>query len=282
MGGFNGPNSMGISPQQQMQLLQFYEQQAKLMSSILSPQQQQNVMGGNMPAINPAFHQKQGKSLFDRVDKRSNGRQGRSGAQDDDDMAMDLGEGKSELGPDTICKFNLKCTKPDCSFAHQSPAAPPGTSVDVSDVCTFGAACQNRKCVGRHPSPAQRKQHASETECKFYPNCTNPHCPFQHPSMPLCRNGADCTQEGCQFTHLKTMCKFIPCMNPKCPYKHAEGQRKRTFSDMQWRAGQGEKEHVSERKFVVGEGDEELIVPGEERSSSAAPVAPSEDVEIAT
>lgn len=285
MGGPNGPN-MGISPQQQMQLLAFYEQQAKLMSSILSPQQQQNMMGGMpAPAINPAFqHKPQGKSLFDRVDKRPNGRgnRGAHGESAGDDMTMDMGEGKSDPA-ETICKFNLKCTKADCPFAHQSPAAPQGVSIDVQDVCSFGAACQNRKCVGRHPSPAQRKQHASETDCKFFPNCTNPQCPFQHPSMPLCRNGADCTQEGCKFTHLKTMCKYNPCMNPKCPYKHEEGQRKRTFGDMQWRAGDKDgNEHVSERKFVVEGGDEELIVPGPDGSQHGAPTATSEDVEIAT
>jgi hypothetical protein len=285
MGGMNGPNNMNISPQQQMQLLAFYEQQAKLMSSILSPQQQQNMMGGMpAPAINPAFqHKPHGKSLFDRVDKRANGRGNKGGQQGEsagDDMSMDMGESKTDPA-ETLCKFNLKCTKPDCQFAHQSPVAPPGVSIDVKDVCSFGAACQNRKCVGRHPSPAQRKQHAAETECRFYPNCTNPQCPFQHPTMPLCRNGADCTQEGCSFTHLKTMCKYNPCMNPKCPYKHEEGQRKRTFGDMQWRAGDGEKDHVSERKFVVEAGDEELIVPGE-GSQQGAPTATSEDVEIAT
>lgn len=313
MPGFNGPNNMGqISPQQQMQLLAFYEQQAKLMSTILSPQQQENLMGNGgpplPPGMNSAFqqHNPKGRSLFDRVDKR-NGRGNhhggnRSGNQFEqqsgggDDTAMDLGSGgggggggdgsgKSESSAETTCKFNLHCTKPDCTFAHQSPAAPPGTTIDGNDTCSFGAACQNRKCVGRHPSPAQRKQHAAETECKFFPNCTNPACPFKHPTMPLCRNGADCTNEGCMFTHLKIVCKYNPCMNPKCPYKHEQGQRKRTFSDMQWRAGgaRDDKEHVSERKFVVDAGaDEELIVPESDAAAAPPPPQGSEDVEIAT
>jgi hypothetical protein len=285
MGGNFGGN-MGIPAQQQMQLMNLWEQQAKIMSSILTPQQQQMMGGMNAPAINPAFQQRQGKSLMDRVNKPNGhfgGRQhhnaGSSNNAEGDDMTMDMGESKSELGPDTVCKFNLKCTKPDCIFAHQSPAAPPGTTIDPQDVCTYGAACQNRKCVGRHPSPAQKKAHAAETECRFFPNCTNPNCPFQHPNMPLCRNGADCTQEGCKFTHLKTMCKYNPCMNPKCPYKHEEGQRKRTFGDMQWRAGDADKAHVSERKFVVDAEDEEVVIPGGEGGAEAGS---SGDVEIAT
>ena len=295
-GGFNS-GAMGMSSQQQMQLMNLWEQQAKLMSSILTPQQQQMMGGmGGAPAINPAFQQRpMGKSLMERVNKpnghfqkgqQHNGAR-HDGAVEGDDMSMDMG-GESrgtELGPDTVCKFNLKCTKADCIFAHQSPAAPPGASIDVHDQCPFGAACQNRKCVARHPSPAQKKAHAAGTECRFYPNCTNPACPFVHPSMPLCRNGADCTQEGCKFTHLKTACKYNPCMNPKCPYKHEEGQRKRTFGDMQWRASDAnDRQHVSERKFVVDAGDEELVIAGgAEANAAAAEAGPAGgDVEIAT
>ena len=50
-------------------------------------------------------------------------------------------------------------------------------------------------------------------------------------------------------------------MNRVCPYKHEEGQKRGAFGDMVWTADQAkEKEHVSERKFVTDEGDEELIV----------------------
>ncbi len=309
-GGFHQSQPQ-ISPAQQMQLLAFYEQQAKIMQSILSPGQQQAVMPGMppmpgmpgipmpmpgpVPAINPAFRhgmgmgrgqtpqqqqqqQQQGKSLFERVQHVPNGNfshghgRGQHHNHSDnhshakaqntsmgDDTAMDV-EGapsSSEPSPDTICKFNLKCTKADCIFAHQSPAAPPGTTIDVHDTCPFGAACQNRKCVARHPSPAQRKVHQADQDCKFYPNCTNSHCPFRHPTMPMCRNGADCTREGCKFTHVKTMCRFRPCLNPSCHYKHEEGQKKGPV----WKAS--EHEHVSERKFVSEEdGEEELILPG--------------------
>ena len=270
-----GIGSAPISAQQQAQIMHMMEQQANLMSSLLSPQQQQLLMPGfSAPVINPNFRgNQQGKSLFDRV-QRPNGHHGRQqnnngfpnkkhDAEIGEDIAMGEGTTSTELGPDTICKFNLKCTKADCVFAHQSPAAPPGTTIDVNDSCSFGAACQNRKCVARHPSPAQRKVHQADQDCKFFPNCTNPHCPFRHPDMPPCRFGSDCNRADCKFTHVQTKCKFNPCLNPSCVYKHEEGQKKTKFGDMVWTADDaGKKEHVSERKFVgEGDGQEELIVP---------------------
>ena len=286
-----------LAPQQQMAMLAMYEQQARMMTEM------QKLMGAMpIPAVNPAFHhgmapqpQQPGRSLFERVEsnpRRQNGNFNIKGAhfkgnslkngnnfhvtsQQDTEMdnqdvssSMEVESSQptsAEMSPDTVCKFNLKCSKPDCIFAHQSPAAPPGTTIDVNDHCPFGAACKNRKCVARHPSPAQKTSHQSDQDCKFFPNCTNAACPFRHPSMPMCRNGADCTREGCKFTHVKTKCRFNPCLNPSCIYKHEEGQRRGAFDDKVWQAGESqEREHVSERKFVVGdEGEEEeLIVPG--------------------
>jgi len=171
---------------------------------------------------------------------------------------------------ETVCKFNLRCTNRDCKFAHQSPAAPPNIPIDVKDVCSFGAACKNRKCVGRHPSPAIKAAHQSEMDCKFFPNCTNPHCPFKHPSMPPCRNGGECKVPGCKFTHVKTPCKFHPCTNRFCPFSHEEGQRG-TFQDKVWVAGEGgEHQHVSERKFVDENAPEDVVLPGSEDQQADA------------
>ena len=280
---------MQMNAQQQMQLMAMFEEQARMMAQIMPPQQQQMMMTNmNQPAINPAFQnggQPPGRSLFERVEgnpRRPNGfgNQRNGGGfhakqsphiSTDGDHKMGNGDIASsmevessqtaELSPDTICKFNLKCTKKDCPYAHQSPAAPPGTTIDITDTCSFGAACKNKKCVGRHPSPFQKVAHASEQDCKFFPNCTNPSCPFRHPTMPMCKYGADCNREGCKFTHVNIMCKFNPCLNPDCSYKHTEGQKRGKFGDKVWTADQ-EKEHVSERKFVDNEMDEEeLIVP---------------------
>ena len=299
--GVAGP-LMQMTPQQQMQLISMYEEQARMMSQIFSPQQQQGLMPGlTQPAINPAFSnassplvQLPGRSLFERVEgnpQRLNGFSNRAPQQHgnsferhnrqetavttiENDPATNDGISSSmevessqnnpaEPLPDTICKFNLTCTKKDCPYAHQSPVAPPGTTIDVHDACPFGSACKNRKCVGRHPSPAQKAGHQSEQDCKFFPHCTNAMCPFRHPTLPMCRNGADCRREGCKFTHVKTLCKFNPCLNQQCPYKHADGQKRGVFGDKVWMAdGSEEKEHVSERKFVDDAmAEEELIVP---------------------
>lgn len=284
---------MQMNTQQQMQLLAMYEQQARMMAELLGPQGQKMFMPGFPPGvINPAFRggpiqqpQQPGRSLFERIEgkpQRPNGassytrpyQKGPASALQDVEMgnsepssSMEVESSQAtstELSPDTTCKFNLKCTKQDCIFAHQSPAAPPGTAIDVNDHCPFGAACKNRKCVARHPSPAQKVSHQSEQDCKYFPYCTNTSCTFRHPNMPVCRNGADCTQEGCKFTHVKTKCKFNPCLNVSCIYKHDEGQKRGAFDDKVWVAiGSEEKEHVSERKFVVADEDEEeeLIVP---------------------
>ncbi|KAK3383165.1 hypothetical protein B0T24DRAFT_604034 [Lasiosphaeria ovina] len=224
-----------------------------------------------------------GRSLFERSSRPNNFRRGGAHQQHNGHTApqhqppeaivaevteegedVEMGQAKREPpNPDeTICKYNLRCQNKECKFAHQSPAAPPGITIDVTDVCTFGVACKNRKCVGRHPSPATKMAHQSEMDCKFFPNCANPHCQFRHPTMPPCRNGGECKVPNCKYTHVKTACKFRPCTNRFCPFTHEEGQRG-TFHDKVWVADEG-KEHVSERKFVDENVTEDLVLPGSE------------------
>ena len=291
-----GPMPMPISPQQQMEMMAMMEQSARMMAQFMP--------GMMPPTMNPTFQQNggppQGKSMFERVEAAP-GKRGRGGrtqrngslrknsavSANGGDTAMDDSEKPSEDAPSssmeaessqpkaadpstTMCRFNLRCTIKACPFVHQSPAAPEGVTVDMTDTCSFGAACKNTKCTGRHPSPAQIKAHQSEEQCKFFPYCTNPSCPFKHPSMPMCRNGADCTVPHCKFTHLQTPCKYNPCKNVRCPYKHEEGQRG-SYSDKVWTADGAKKEenHVSERKFVEEDGEEELI-KGEDVAAQAA------------
>lgn len=267
-------NIMNMNPNDQMHLMSLLEEQARMMSQFMP--------GFVSPAVNPAFQQNGSqRSLTDRVERPRGGRRGGFGTPSQHagakqfDTDMDMGSdqvkqngGQEENSSETACHFNLRCTRKDCPFAHQSPAAPEGTPIDFSDSCSFGAACKNRKCTGRHPSPAIKSAHQAEEICRFFPNCTNPHCHFKHPSMPLCRNGADCSTADCKFTHLQTACKFNPCLNPACPYKHAEGQRG-AFSDKVWTADSAQgKPPVSERKFVDNEdAPEELIKPASGDSS---------------
>lgn len=286
-------NIFQLAPQQQLELVTLLEQQAKIMSQFVQPQQQQLMAmgrGGPMGMPNGYAQQQSGRSLFDRVQPNSRPQNGfqrgpRNNKFGDNQQShniedpssstdVEMSQEKQELDPEnTTCRFNLSCSNKDCKFAHQSPAAPPGVSIDYKDVCSFGAACKNRKCTGKHPSPAQKIAHQTELDCKFFPNCTNPRCQFRHPSMPLCRNGADCTTPNCKFTHVKTMCKFNPCLNPACTFKHIEGQKRGKFEDKVWTAD-GAKEHVSERKFVDEDAPEELIVPvaaeGSSNETSAA------------
>lgn len=289
--GQNGMPGM-LNPQQQMALMQMYEQQAHMMQQIFSGQTP-------APFVNPSFqhnNRRNGRSSGERVDKSRQGNKqnlppsskfAKKDGQDEtmtdsaptaengESSVMEVEGGRADPS-NTICKFNLRCSKPDCPFVHQSPAAPEGTPIDLKDTCTYGAACTNKKCVGKHPSPAQRQQYQADKECAFFPNCRDmANCPYKHPSMPPCRNGADCTTPGCKFWHNSVMCKYNPCTNKFCPFKHVEGQKK-TFKNMEWIAPKTEdeekKDHVSERKFVDEEKEEELIIPGKD----------NEDVEITT
>ncbi|KAL7270608.1 hypothetical protein RUND412_006682 [Rhizina undulata] len=229
-------------------------------------------------------------SLFERIQapqmEFQHGRNDEGGMDTSEDNGVSSSENSKQDGPlDEIpCKFGSSCTRAECSYGHPTPAALPGTRTTYisGEKCPFGAGCKNRKCTGSHPSPAAGKVKPVkiEQDCKFYPNCTNPQCPYKHPPMPLCRNGSSCTRPDCHFTHTEVKCKFNPCLNPACIYKHDEGQQQGTFDNKVWTAPK--KEHVSERKFVDEEGgEEELIIPGQgvvevEKDMDTAPV---EDIE---
>ncbi|TVY32535.1 Protoporphyrinogen oxidase [Lachnellula subtilissima] len=249
-------NFNNMSPQATIEMLASLQQQMQFMAGV--------PMGNGM--ANGFGQQPQPRrSLADRIQPnpraQQNGFRGRGGSLETIRTPTRTNLTREPPSADATCKYNLSCTNKDCKFAHQSPAAPPGAAIDVSDVCTFGAACKNRKCTGRHPSPAQKIAHQTEMDCKYFPNCTNARCPFRHPTMPLCRNGADCTTPDCKFTHSKVACKFNPCLNAACVYKHEEGQKRGKFEDKVWVAN-GAKDHVSERKFIDENGEEELIKPG--------------------
>lgn len=299
-GGMNGNWMMGGAagqPPSQMEMLAMMEQQTRMMQQLSQQMMTGGAMGGSGHFVggNP----RHGRPLHERIQDPNGGRGGhRRGppggphqqqhhhhqggrpdvAGSNNGEAATAGEGGEDVdmhekreapNPDeTLCKYNLRCTNKDCKFAHQSPAAPPGAHIDVHDICTFGPACKNRKCVGRHPSPAARLAHQSEQDCKFWPNCTNAYCAFRHPSMPPCRNGADCTTPNCKFTHVKTKCRYRPCLNQHCPFTHEEGQQG-GFKDKVWIPGQSQ-EHVSERKFVDENAQEETILPDAEGSGAMA------------
>jgi hypothetical protein len=279
MGGQNGMPGM-LNAQQQMALMQMYEQQAQMMQQIFS--------GGSPAAFsNPNFSQNtrggSKKPLHQRIERPARGGMTPSTKftpkkeSQDTDMAgapengdsMDVETARPEPSA-TMCRFNLKCSNPECHFVHQSPAAPPGTPVDMNEDCDFGVACKNRKCVGKHPSPAQRTKFQAEQDCVFFPNCRDPeNCPYKHPTERPCRHGGDCTTEGCPYYHTTAKCKFNPCLNTRCTFKHEPGQK--SMKTNVWKAGQ-EKEHVSERKFVDEAIPEEQIIPGQAPANESVDV----------
>lgn len=275
MGGMNPVNGAGFV---QPDLYAMMEQQNRMLQQMQQQlMMQQNSMG---------HHGGHGKHPFDRSGRPNHFRRGgahhqhngHAPQQQASDAGQSEGAGQGDVDmagtkrepanpEETICRFNLRCQNKDCKFAHQSPAAPPGITIDVKDTCSYGVACKNRKCVGRHPSPATKAAHQSEQDCKFFPNCANPHCPFRHPSMPACRNGGECKVPNCKFTHIKTPCKYRPCTNRSCPFMHEEGQRG-TFQDKVWTAEDAAKQHVSERKFVNEDAPEDLVLPGSGQQGS--------------
>ncbi|KAM6204161.1 zinc finger CCCH domain-containing protein 14 isoform 5-T5 [Sarcoramphus papa] len=82
------------------------------------------------------------------------------------------------------CKYDAKCTKPDCPYTHASrrtphppprPAQLPTLSVSSSSpLCKFFPACKKMECPFYHPK-----------HCRFNTQCTRPDCTFYHPAIAV-------------------------------------------------------------------------------------------------
>ena len=295
-----------LTPEQQNYVNNMMTENMMTLATMFMQQQQSTQSGAGFGMGGAGRGNYHGRSLFDRVEGR-NGRgnrpshkqqqQQQNGEANGDNIELTSSmevendsQSQRQDARNTLCRFNLLCTKPDCGFAHQSPAAPPGTEVDMNDECKYGANCKNKKCAGKHPSPARTALQQEAPICKYYPNCTNPYCMFQHPQVPPCRNGADCATPNCPFGHNMTPCKFNPCTNPSCQFKHQEGQkqvvdRATAFKKSSWvrpdlRSGEEEGDHLSERKFVDQNVNEEVIIPGA-ASSQQGGMETAEATEVA-
>lgn len=150
-----------------------------------------------------------GPSLFERIENppdmqsqnrfdnnhngfRNNHNGTNNSEQDAVDETMEEGTGDESSGKpeETPCLYGTHCTKADCIYGHPPPAAAafggPKRTYISGEKCPFGAGCKNRKCTGSHPSPASAKTTGGklgaakiDQDCKFFPNCTNPSCPFK-------------------------------------------------------------------------------------------------------
>ncbi|XP_008146627.2 zinc finger CCCH domain-containing protein 14 isoform X1 [Eptesicus fuscus] len=81
------------------------------------------------------------------------------------------------------CKYDAKCTKPDCPFTHMSrriPILPPKPAVitatpsSSSQLCRYFPACKKMECPFYHPK-----------HCRFNTQCTRPDCTFYHPTITV-------------------------------------------------------------------------------------------------
>ncbi|KAL1764212.1 zinc finger protein CCCH domain-containing protein 14 isoform X4 [Sigmodon hispidus] len=80
------------------------------------------------------------------------------------------------------CKYDAKCTKPDCPFTHMSRRIPVLTSKPVSSpapssngqLCRYFPACKKMECPFYHPK-----------HCRFNTQCTRPDCTFYHPTITV-------------------------------------------------------------------------------------------------
>ncbi|XP_063649119.1 zinc finger CCCH domain-containing protein 14 isoform X23 [Pan troglodytes] len=79
------------------------------------------------------------------------------------------------------CKYDAKCTKPDCPFTHVSrripvlspkPAVAPPAPPSSSQLCRYFPACKKMECPFYHPK-----------HCRFNTQCTRPDCTFYHPTI---------------------------------------------------------------------------------------------------
>ncbi|NWX81444.1 ZC3HE protein, partial [Nothoprocta pentlandii] len=82
------------------------------------------------------------------------------------------------------CKYDAKCTKPECPYTHASRRAPlpapkpaPLPTPPVSSgspLCKFFPACKKMECPFYHPK-----------HCRFNTQCTRPDCTFYHPTVAV-------------------------------------------------------------------------------------------------
>ncbi|XP_031178178.1 zinc finger CCCH domain-containing protein 14 isoform X1 [Sander lucioperca] len=79
------------------------------------------------------------------------------------------------------CKYDARCTKPDCPFTHVSrrsiatpPPRPAVQPVQTTSVCRFFPECKKMDCAFYHPKP-----------CRFAAQCKRAGCTFYHPTTSV-------------------------------------------------------------------------------------------------
>lgn len=109
------------------------------------------------------------------------------------------------------CKYDARCTKPDCPFTHvsrRSAGAPPprlGRSSKTHAHCAQAFPSPNSFVSKRNVSTAAQPTSA-KTTCRFFPDCKNLDCQFYHPKVKTKSTLSflsDCpVKTGCSKLHL--------------------------------------------------------------------------------
>ncbi|XP_005101618.1 zinc finger CCCH domain-containing protein 14 [Aplysia californica] len=110
------------------------------------------------------------------------------------------------------CRFDSKCTRPDCPFTHTSKrsgltsagGAPPHVIAIPQSHVLFSPTLSSKAYAagfGAVPTrlPSSSLGGGHQTVCRFYPNCHNVNCSFLHPKP--CRFGLSCRTPTCPFYH---------------------------------------------------------------------------------
>ncbi|KAI3364336.1 hypothetical protein L3Q82_011131 [Scortum barcoo] len=121
------------------------------------------------------------------------------------------------------CKYDARCTKPDCPFTHvsrRSTVAPP------------------------HRPAAQPVQTTSV--CRFFPDCKKMECPFYHPKP--CRYAGQCKRSGCPFYHPTTS---VP---PRHALKWTKTQSSESAATVQIKENRGTMTAVKDNEGILGQG----------------------------
>jgi hypothetical protein len=131
-----------------------------------------------------------------------------------------------------------------------------------------------------HPSPVVDNSKRKETEnCRFFPNCTNPECPYKQyfhslskltssPAVSVqkalsipCKFGMNCTRPNCIYNHeIGLPCRYNPCLNEACLFKHVEGQQPN--KNKVWTSTTDGTGTMAERKFAYDQAEESITVGG--------------------
>jgi hypothetical protein len=132
-----------------------------------------------------------------------------------------------------------------------------------------------------HQSPAVDGSKRKETEnCKFFPNCANPDCPYKQyfpfllhqlttsPAVSVqkalsipCKFGVNCTRPNCVYNHeIDIQCRYNPCLNDQCLFKHTEGQQPN--KNKVWTPGTNGTGSMMDRKFAYEDAEEQIMVGG--------------------